>query len=290
MEITIQDNAQLTIDRIGEYPLMNPVFNFTYRNPTNTIHIYDYGGHVRINSTEYEFSPGDITCIQGGTLYSYSTDTPGKHWCVHFYNQSGTTGNNINLPDFIPAGVNSLYYLEQMKHISTLFNTLGTGEATELMNLEARYRLKALLISMHLMANGKQKHSRSKSNFAWDSLLNWIDENLSQPISTAMLARRANVTANTLSQKFKKQYNTTISKYILHKRIDKAKSLLTTTCLTIYEIGTTVGINDPQYFNKQFRRIAGMSPSRYRDENQEYLSTPPNQLAIKGGRWDADKK
>ena len=286
MSMIIGRNDLPQIDRIGEFPLLNPVHNFTYRNPTSTIHLYNYSGSVRINSREYEFTPGDITCIQGGTLYSYSSSEPGRHWCVHFYDSPDGKEGEIEIPEFIPTGGNSLYYLEQLKHISTLFNSLGTNEATELMNLEARHRLKALLISIHIMANGQQRYSRSRSSFAWETILNWIDENLGEPISTAMLAKKANINANTLSQKFKKQYNTTISQYILHKRIDKAKSLLTTTCLTIYEIGATVGINDPQYFNKQFRKIAGMSPSRYRDENQEYLSTPPNQLATKGGQWD----
>ena len=285
MSIKISINNLHKIDRIGEFNLLNPVHNFTYRNPTNTIHLYNYSGLIRINSKEYEFNPGDITCIQSGNLYSYSTKTPGRHWCVHFYDIPDDKCQTIGIPEFIPTGVNSLFFLEQIKHISTLHNSLGTNDATELMNLEARHRLKALLISIFIMANGQHKQARSRNNFVWETLLTWIDENISEPISTASLAKKVNITPNTLSQKFKKQYNTTISQYILHKRIDKAKSLLTTTCLTIYEIGASVGIKDPQYFNKQFHKIAGISPSRYRDQNQEYLSTTTPQLATLGGQW-----
>ena len=62
-------------------------------------------------------------------------------------------------------------------------------------------------------------------------------------------------------------------------------SLSAATALTIQEIGCAVGIPDPQYFNKQFRKVTGLSPSRYRDDNQEYLSNLSNELALKDGRW-----
>ncbi|MBN2064130.1 MAG: helix-turn-helix transcriptional regulator [Sedimentisphaerales bacterium] len=285
MAMKISTTELPCIDRIGEFSLCNPVFDFTYRNPTNILHLYNYSGLVRINSREYQFAPGDITCIQGGSVYSYSSAEPGKHWCVHFYDMPTGTDKGIEIPEFIPLGINSLFLAEQIKHISTLFNTMGTNTNTVLMNLEARYRLKALLLSVSILLTGQKRGSRSKGSFTWDKILNWIDDNLSEPISTAELAKMANLTANTFSQKFKKQYNVTISQYILRKRIDKARSLLTTTTLTIYEVGAAVGIADPQYFNKQFHKVTGVSPSRYRDENQDYLSQVASDLATKGGFW-----
>lgn len=272
-----------SIDRIGEFKLCNPVFDFTYRNPTNIVHLYNYGGKVRINSREYQFAPGDITCIQGGSVYSYSSDQPGRHWCVHFYDMPIGPDSGIVIPEFIPLGGNSLFIAEQLKHISSLFNAMGTNPG--MMVLEARYRLKALLLSFSIIS-AQKRGARSRGSFTWDKILNWIDDNLSEPISTAELAKMANLTANTFSQKFKKQYNVTISQFILRKRIDKARSLLTTTTLTIYEVGSAVGIADPQYFNKQFHKVAGVSPSQYRDKNQEYISQVASDLATKGGFWD----
>jgi len=103
-----------------------------------------------------------------------------------------------------------------------------------------------------------------------------------------MLAERVDLAPGTLARKFKQAHKTTLSQYVLHRRIDKAKSFLATTTLTIYEVGSAVGISDPQYFNKQFRKVIGISPSRYRDDNQEYLGNIPNELAVKDGRWQDD--
>jgi YesN/AraC family two-component response regulator len=103
-----------------------------------------------------------------------------------------------------------------------------------------------------------------------------------------MLAERANLAPGTWARKFKQTHDATVSQYLLHRRIDKAKSLLATTTLTIGEVGSAVGIPDPQYFNKQFRKVTATSPSRYRDDNQEYLGNLSSDLATQDGRWQDD--
>lgn len=274
------------IDRIGEFPLLNPVFEFTYRNPTNVLHLYDYSGRVRINSREFPFRPGDLTCIESGSVYGYSSEAPGRHWCVHFHEPAGSEETRLELPEHLPLRVNSLFIGEQLKHISALFNTYGADENAELMRLEARHRLKALLLSIHTVVSSRTNHSRDTGQLAWSRMTTWIDANLNRPVSTSALADLVRVSPGTLARKFRQHYRVTISHYVLHKRIDKAKSLLATTTLPVHEVGSQVGIVDPQYFNKQFRKVAGTSPSRYREENREYLRAVPEDLATREGRWE----
>ena len=277
------------INRSGIFKLQNPVFEFTYRNPTNVIHLYDYYGCVRIGSREYSFSPGDITCIQSGTVYSFATETPGKHWCIHFDESDAEGRHTLNLPSHLQLGANSLFYREQLQLISRLVNNQLQRDDNDPMQLEARYRLKALLLALHTLSISQPRGKRSRSHFSWDTLLEWIDEHLGQPLSIPVLAEQANLAPGTLTKKFKQTYKTTLSQYLLHRRIDKAKSLLATTTLTIYEVGSNVGIPDPQYFNKQFRKVTGISPSNYRDSNQEFLKHTPKDLATKEGRWQETK-
>lgn len=188
------------------------------------------------------------------------------------------------MPKHLKLGANSLFYREQLQLISHLFNS-PTNSNTGPIQLEARYRLKALLLALHNLNISRPSGYRSRSNFSWGELLEWIDEYLDQPLTVPQIAERSNLAPGTLAKKFKQTHEITLSQYMLHRRIDKAKSLLATTTLTIYEVGTRVGIPDPQYFNKQFRKVTGINPSRYRDDNQEYLSTITNELSTKGGRW-----
>lgn len=55
-----------------------------------------------------------------------------------------------------------------------------------------------------------------------------------------------------------------IPEYLNSVRIRQAKSLLKGKTSTISEIGFMVGYEDPSYFSKIFRRIAGVSPQEYR--------------------------
>jgi len=288
MTVTVSTSELPIIDRAGLFPLLNPVFDFTYRNPTNSIHLYDYHCRVRVNSKEYSVRPGDITCIQSGSVYSIASEDPGKHWCIHYYDTPAKGSDTIELPGYFYLGANSHFYREQIQLISRLSRSHEVSGDADLVKLEARFRLKSLLLSLHNLAAVQSIGRRSSNNFSWNKLLEWVDENLDRPVSAAMLAERVNLAPGTLARKFKQTHKTTLSQYVLHRRIEKAKSLLATTTLTIYEVGSAVGIPDPQYFNKQFRKVTGISPSRYRDDNQEYLSSIPDELAVKDGRWQDD--
>ena len=276
------------INRAGEFPLLNPVFDFTYRGPTNVIHLYGYDGRVRINSREYRFRPGDLTCIQGGSVYSIKTENPGKHWCIHFREAISQGAETFELPDIIALGANSLFLREQIRQIVSLFNTLGTHGRAKWLNLEARHRLKALLFSMHNL-QGQTGRAQGRKMCDWDQLLSWIDDNLNRLITTSDLAHRAGVGSPTLAREFKRYHHTTVSGYLLHRRMDRAKSLLTSTTLPVQEVGSAVGIANPQYFNKQFRKLAGKSPSRYREEHRDYFNTVAEGIAVKDGQWPNQK-
>ena len=267
---------------------MHPVFEFQYRNTTNVLHLYDYSGVIRIGTREYAFSPGDMTCLAKGTTYSFSTPSPGKHWCIHFTEEEIENSEEITLPNYLPLGANSHFFREQIQLISRLSNHPSSTAAAETLHLEAQHRLKALLLSIHNTAT--QQHTPSRSNnFLWDELIEWIEAQLNQPLTVAQVAERANVSPTTLTRKFKQAHDTTLSQFLLHRRIDKAKSLLATTSLTIYEVGSHVGIPDPQYFNKQFRKVTGISPSHYREKNQEFFTRSPKSLNTKEGNWQVDE-
>ena len=274
------------IDRAGHFQIHNPVFEFTYRNPTNVIHLYGYAGTIRIGANEHSFKPGDMTCIKSGTAYSICSDVPGKHWCIHYNEALNTAGKLLDIPSHFQFSANSLYYREQMQIISRLFNSQQDDHEHPI-QMEARLRLKALLLALHSLSKLQPNQRRSKKNFSWGNLLDWIDDNLDKPLSMPQIAEQINLAPNTLTKKFKLAHKTTLSQYLLHRRIDKAKSLLATTTQTIYEVGSCVGIPDPQYFNKQFRKVAGVSPSRYREENQEFLSNIPIELATQDGSWQS---
>jgi YesN/AraC family two-component response regulator len=70
-----------------------------------------------------------------------------------------------------------------------------------------------------------------------------------------------------IGQVFKKYSDVTIGEYVQILRIQRAKYLLRHTAKTIVEISEEVGIPEPFYFSKIFKKITGKQPSKYRQEH-----------------------
>ena len=64
--------------------------------------------------------------------------------------------------------------------------------------------------------------------------------------------------------KFTRECGETFLSYLTGLRIQKARELIKGTTFKMYEIGEMVGYNNPEHFNRTFRKQTGMSPSQYR--------------------------
>ncbi|RCW42238.1 response regulator transcription factor [Paenibacillus prosopidis] len=67
------------------------------------------------------------------------------------------------------------------------------------------------------------------------------------------------------SKVFHGEVGETYSKYLTRLRMNKAKHLLKTSTLKVYEIAEKVGYADFRHFSKTFKELEGMTPGKYRD-------------------------
>ena len=70
---------------------------------------------------------------------------------------------------------------------------------------------------------------------------------------------------NYISQTFKEIMGVPFVKYITSVRIKKAQTLLETTNLSIAQVADAVGFKDSSYFEKVFKKIKQITPTKYRD-------------------------
>ena len=97
-----------------------------------------------------------------------------------------------------------------------------------------------------------------------DNVVTEIREHYMEDISLTSLAGKYNVSMGRLSEMIKEHLNVNFSDYIATLRIQRAKELLRDDSLSIQEIAEIVGYNDYFYFTKVFKKVAGISPSKYR--------------------------
>ncbi len=92
----------------------------------------------------------------------------------------------------------------------------------------------------------------------------YIEENYYKNISLNEVADMFFISANYLSERFKREVGCTFMDYLTRIRIEHAKILLKEDDLTVGEICSMVGYENSTYFNKVFKRKVGVSPGQYR--------------------------
>jgi len=107
--------------------------------------------------------------------------------------------------------------------------------------------------------------SNSKKLFLVEKAKNIIEENSINELTTNSVAEQLGLSRNYFGQLFKKETGYTFTEYLNRVRISKAKKLLKTTTLKVYEISELVGIEDSFYFSSLFKKYVGCSPTDYRE-------------------------
>jgi len=78
------------------------------------------------------------------------------------------------------------------------------------------------------------------------------------------LGALVNLSSSRLRHLFKQETGTTPTHYLKTLRVRKAELLLRTTFLSIKEVASKVGINSSSHFVREFKKMYGTTPTKYR--------------------------
>ncbi|MDX2053703.1 MAG: AraC family transcriptional regulator [Polyangiaceae bacterium] len=106
-------------------------------------------------------------------------------------------------------------------------------------------------------------------------LLEWIDRHFTEPLTVVELARRAHMSQSTLGRCFHECFGVSPLNYVIDLRLKKASQVLRDTEVPVKEVASMVGIDDPNYFARLYRRHTGVEPSAYRAQHR-----PPKQASL----------
>lgn len=174
--------------------------------------------------------------------------------------------------------------------LSSCFNVRGdnishkiplTGEECEKMlhifrKLENEYSfgddILKNLAAVEILANVNNLFSEKNRNFTYHSnyenktivtALKYISLNLSNELSLEIVAKNSYISVNELCRLFKKHMGTTVTKYIMSRRITEAKKILKNGA-SVSETQEMCGFADYASFIRAFKRSVGMSPGQYK--------------------------
>ncbi|HWA88080.1 MAG TPA: helix-turn-helix domain-containing protein [Opitutus sp.] len=93
----------------------------------------------------------------------------------------------------------------------------------------------------------------------------YITEHQNEDLSLGDVAQSVNMSAFYFCKTFKKATGMTFTDYLARVRVEKVKSLLLNPHKRVSEAAYEAGFQSLSQFNRVFRKIAGESPTRYRD-------------------------
>ncbi|MDN7242133.1 response regulator [Planococcus sp. N028] len=94
----------------------------------------------------------------------------------------------------------------------------------------------------------------------------WILENLQENITIEKIAGQVYMNPTYFCEFFKNETGETVLDFVTRSRINKARELILTTNLKVYEISGQVGYTDTKYFSKLFKKYYGELPSKFKEK------------------------
>lgn len=164
-------------------------------------------------------------------------------------------------------------FLQILFEVTMQWSIVDSGDINENIHVwqESDARSTLLELSDFLITNIQiilqKTDNKDNSVSKIDEITRFVLQNYtSNQLSIQTIAERTNLSQTYLCAYFKKSSGRTINEYITELRIEKAKELLHNRALKLYEITTSIGLTDTNYFSTLFKKYTGLTPSEYREK------------------------
>jgi AraC family transcriptional regulator len=133
----------------------------------------------------------------------------------------------------------------------------------------------ANVLALHLLRHhsslgrsSKRKTERggSFSERAFGRAIDYINDNLSRKVTLTQIAEVAHVSPYHFARLFKSTTGLSPHQYVIRRRVERAKTLLADSDLTIAEVAEAVGFANQSHLAFHVRRLLGVSPKALRRE------------------------
>lgn len=100
--------------------------------------------------------------------------------------------------------------------------------------------------------------------------MSYINENIARDMSIKELACVTHCSPSHLSRTFKATFNCSPYQYLMALRMERAKTLLTSSQLAVVEVGAACGLPNPAHFTASLRRNVA---SRFQEHGDKLRAT-----------------
>lgn len=124
------------------------------------------------------------------------------------------------------------------------------------------WKLLGAFVSEPVISEGEQINKSQRQKLK--DVLSYIRKNIDKNITLEELAQVSGMSPRYFCRVFKSMTGRTPIEYVNYYRIETASQMLITTGERVTDIALNCGFNDMSYFSKMFKKLKGISPSKFR--------------------------
>ncbi|WP_428867827.1 AraC family transcriptional regulator [Clostridium sediminicola] len=256
-----QANTELNIKRNSAYPYCS-------------IHYVSRGSvFLFYKSKKFLLKKGDMFLLDPYNSHHYGincNDFISLEWIEFAGGDSANIMNSVlnNISPIIEAPQNNriLNYLRRIFFFLNNYNEKN-------IYIISKFLYSILLYIIEISEYSYKSESLNSSKSKLKRVLDYIENNLEDNLSIENLSKISNYSPAYFARLFLKITGTTPGKYILNRRINKAKEFLCTTDKKIENISNDLGFCNTSHFIRNFKNIEGLTPNEFRKHARNYNIT-----------------
>lgn len=236
-----------------------------------------------INGKSYEMTPGTARILPSNQIHGIEIDPrdPLHLYCCmfDFYLLLESTYDDQLAKSILQAGDTLPYYtklegsdFEEMHRLCKKIRRECTATHLGKNSAIRAALLDILLVYVRSFAN----HDLTEPSFPTETsdqtdwnIIHFVNKYFFQRLTIKDLSERFGVSSSYISKLFKRQLNTYFVDYLHALRIRRAKSLLLSTDMHIYEVSVESGFDSFRTFSRLFKQSTQLTPSDFR--NARYI-------------------
>ena len=279
------DNLHLLTLNVG-LAYQNGDWNWkNVRSPFARLYYVTEGtAQIELPSGVYTLSPEHLYFVPAFTTHSYICDAAFSHYYIHIYEEQQSESGILEEWDFpveVKADAGDMELFKRLCAINPfmrlpqsnpdsydnhqmLVNNIQLNKRRPFCDkVESRGILYILMSRFLKYATPKTdvKDSRIQQT------LTYIRKHINSRLDISILADKACMSKDHFIRVFKRETGETPNVYIANRKQEKAELLLVTTDMPVKNIADALGYEDYSYFNKLFKKHAGITPQQYRENH-----------------------
>lgn len=258
----------LYVSDIGIFPQAK--YHYRERLDGCDAHIFIYctdgEGWIELQGQKpFRLASQQLAVIPAGAAHRYGASTH-RPWSIHWFHLQGEHASPlIELYELdkgpLPLSqATSSKFLEEFEACYTLLANKTYSMQT---HVHVSHLIRGLLSTIGIGTDGS--HADKKKESYLETAIRYMNDHLEGSIQLPELAKETGVSKQHMIYLFKKETGCPPIEYFLRLKMQKAGQLLDLTDLTIKEVAGSIGISDPYYFSRLFKKMMGSSPTEYRN-------------------------